>query len=221
MNHFTFSASLASVSAFFASLYFLFRPSKLDKIIAIYWFSIAFWAFTVGWQAWLLKQMSDYVWGWFLHLGCIIIPAIFFHSACILSGHNETKSVLIKVVYLISGIYIFLNTFTRFFTHQVSYRDLYAYPTPALLYPVYFVSFILMIMAGTFFLLFPKKNIGIGSKKWLYLFVLVHSLAYLGAMDNFFIMADIRIFPWYPYGLYPILLYALVGSFALTKVYQG
>lgn len=220
MNHFTFSACVASISTLIATIIFLARPSKLDKLTGIYWFSISFWAFTVGWQAWILKLIPDYIWGWFLHLGCVTIPALFFHFACAYSGHDKEKPHLIKGAYLITATYLLLNTFTKLFTYGTTYRDFYAYPTTQPVYPLYFITFILMIVVGTIFMVFPKRVMSPTAKKWLYVFIVVHSIAYTGGLDNFFIMADLRIPPLYPYGLYPILPYALIGSFALIKSNQ-
>ena len=64
----------------------------------------------------------------------------------------------------------------------------------------------------------PYRYIPIKLRYWLYVFILLHSLAYMGGMDNFLIMADIRLHPLYPYGLYAVVPYALIGAYIVPKV---
>ena len=54
--------------------------------------------------------------------------------------------------------------------------------------------------------------------KYLYLFLTVHILAYAGAMDNYLIMYDKLFVPLYPYGLYMIVPYVVLGSIAFLKL---
>lgn len=218
MNHFTFSAVLTCLFTLAAGVFFLSRPGKLNKLTAAYWLNIAFWASTVGWQEQILKSVPANIWGQFLHLGCVVIPAVFLNWASVFSGHYSKQKKFVMACYGVTAAYLTLNAFTSLFTHGTSFRDMYAYPTPSTVYPAYFLSFIFMIVTGTYFILFPKVKFKAESQKWVYVFLAVHGLAYTGAIDNFFIMADIRIFPLYPYGLYPILTYASIGSFALTRI---
>ncbi|HXV28380.1 MAG TPA: hypothetical protein VD913_05370, partial [bacterium] len=48
------------------------------------------------------------------------------------------------------------------------------------------------------------------------LVLISHCLAYLGALDNFLIMADIRIFPLYPFGLYLAVPYVTIVGIIFT-----
>ncbi len=196
------------------------QRDNIRKLYGFYWAVISFWSFTVGFQAHLLKFVPDGVWGWFLHLGCLFIPVIFLQFSVKFSGINrDLGKKMIVVSYLVTVLYLALNSFTPYFTKGTSYRDNYAYPTPSNFYIAYFVTFVFMILCGTWCLVHRyRKEQSFRNRKWVVLFILVHLFAYLGAMDNFFIMADIRIFPWYPFGLYPVFLYAIVGSFAFNKL---
>ena len=172
----------------------------------------------MGLQYQLLRLLPGHVWGWFLHLGCVFIPVLFFHVAVFYSKNSYEKILALKISYIVATIFIFLNTFTPFFTRGISYRDLYAYPTPAILYPLYFIFFVSLICWGTFLMFKRMKELSSDVRKWMKLFLLFNILAYIGGMDNFLIMADIRIFPLYPFGLYLVFPYAIIGSYAIVKV---
>lgn len=217
INHFIFSAFLAFVSTLTAALYFLFKKRTAARIFGLYWFSIAFWSLTVALQFQLRRWMPDYVWGWLLHLGCIFIPVLFFHFAICYSRHLEDELLALKVGYAIAASFIFLNTFTPFFTSGTAHRDAYVYPRPAFLYPLYFVFFVSLVLWGTILLAKPKRKFSPVSRKKLAVFIFLNALAYLGALDNFLIMADIRIFPLYPFGLYFVTPYATIGSYVISR----
>lgn len=171
----------------------------------------------MAFQFQLRRWMPDYVWGWFLHLGCVFIPVFFFHFATYYSRHLEDGLLPLKVSYGIAIAIIFLNTFTPFFTHGTAYRDSYAYPRPALLYPLYFLFFVSLVVWGTILLGRPRRKFSVVSQKRLVLFIFLNALAYLGALDNFLIMADIKIFPVYPFGLYFLTPYTTIGSYVISR----
>lgn len=217
MNHFIFSALLTFVSTLTAGIYFIFKEKSTAKIFGLYWLSIALWSGFVAFQFQFLRVMPNYVWGWCLHLGCVYIPVLFFHFAVYYSGHLEDELNVLKVSYVIATTFIFLNTFTHFFTYETAFRDSYAYPRPAILYPLYFVFFVSIVVWGTILLLRPKRKFSRASQTRLILFSVLSILAYLGGMDNFLIMADIRIFPLYPFGVYLLVPYATIGSYAISR----
>ena len=166
----------------------------------------------------LLKRMSGFVWGWFLHVGCIFVPIVFLHFTLHLTKQRKKLSWCLWLAYLAGITFILLNTFTDIFTGKTIYRDDYAYPKPEALYPLY-ITFFQLIGAGTLALLIQWGRALSGSAKPVfYLFLLVHVLAYIGSMDNYLIMYDLRIFLLYPYGLYLIIPYVLFGSYAIHKL---
>ena len=217
MNHFVFSAVLTNITATISGFYFLFKKRQTARIFGIYWLTIAFWSFTVAYQFQLLKVMPASVWGWFLHLGCIYIPVVFFHFALCYAGYIRDEVRALTVSYAIAALFLVINTFTPYFTRGTAYRDNYAYPTPAILYPLYFVFFVTLVIWGTILLFKPSRKLSVVSQRRLWLFLILNILAYLGAMDNFLIMADVRIFPVYPYGLYWVPPYAVIGSYVVSK----
>lgn len=219
MNHFVFSAFLVFLAASVAGSYFAFaKKNPGEQSFGFFWLSIAFWTFFVGAQSELLKWMSSFAWGWFLHTGCIFVPILFLHFTLRLTKQMERLSWCLKLAYLIGLIFVLLNTFTGLFTGETIYRDYYAYPKPAVLYPLY-IAFFQLAGAGTLILLLQwGQKLSRSTKVTFYLFLVVHVLAYIGSMDNYLIMYDLRIFPLYPYGLYLVLPYVVFGSFAIRKL---
>ena len=218
MNHFIISAFATFVATFFMSTFFVFSPVVKERLFGLYWTSIAFWSFTVAFQYQLLRYVPAQIWGWFLHLGCLFVPAIFLHFVVEYTGGRHNLRAVVKASYLLTVAYLLLNTFSNLFTLGTSYRDNYAYPTPRVLYPVYFVSFVMMVTYGTILLFRHGMNYSAKSRKWILVFLIIHCLAYLGAMDNFLIMADIRLFPLYPFGLYLVFPYALLGGYSIYRL---
>lgn len=219
MNHYTFSASVASVLSLLVCALALWRcpTSRLQRVFSVYWFSIAFWAFFVGWQSILIQKLSGFWWGWFLHLGCVFIPTLFLHFAFEYAAEAKGKRVVLGFAYGVSIAYLLLNISTTLFTVETAHRDAYAYPRPALLYPAYFITFVASIIYGTLLLFHAKRKMDDSEKAVLQTYLVGHVLGYTGGMDNFLIMADIRIFPLYPYGAYLIALYAATALYVLQK----
>lgn len=213
MNHFTLSASLFSITSLATALLaFFHRPgSQIHRIFAAYWFSIGFWSFTVGWQPVLIKEMSAFWWGWFLHMGCIFIPTLLLHFAFVYTRETRHRKALLGFMYIVSFIYLLLNTFTTLFTSGTAYRDAYAYPRPSTLYPLYFITFVVSVCYGTYLFIRAKTRRNPHRATGFRNYLIAHVLGYTGGMDNFAIMADIRIFPLYPYGLYLGVLYAITA----------
>ena len=216
MNHFVFSAALASLFSLITALiaWCYYPASRVSRILGTYWFSIAFWSFFVGSQPHSIKLFSPFWWGWFLHLGCTFIPVLLFHFVVLFTkSNNKTFRFSLVTSYVMTGVFNLLNLLTPTFTYGTEYRDWYAYPKPAIFYPIYFAFFIILVIWSTILLVRYVMEMfagGIFTNRFrLFLLLTAHVLAYMGGMDNFLIMADIRIPPLYPYGLYPILLYAL------------
>ncbi len=219
MNHFTFSACIASPICLAAAVAGLLRSprTKLNRTFAAHWFSIAFWAFFVGWQADLIQILGAFWWGWILHLGCVLIPTFFLHFAFEYSGETGRNRRILAAAYVVSVVYLALNLTTGLFTSGTAFRDAYAYPQPALLYPMYFATFVASIIYGTLLMIRAGYKAGGGTWQALLIYLVGHTLGYGGGMDNFLIMADIRIFPLYPYGVYLVAFYGAVAFYAVQR----
>ncbi len=218
MNHFTFSGICLFAAGLIVGLNFVFSPELKKRMYGIYWLVIGFWGFFVGFQFELLEVMPPFWWGWVLHLGCVMVPPVFLHFALVFS-ENPSRVKWMSIAYGLSGLYLALILFSNLFTSEIIYRDTLTYPKPSFLYPVYIVSFQVMALLGVIELWKYRERLSSSkARMWLYIFLATQVVAHIGAMDNYLIMYDIRIFPLYPYGLYAILPYALIGSAAIVKV---
>ena len=190
-------------------------------MFGFFWFVVAFWTCFVAFQFQMLKWMAGHYWGWFLHLGCVYVPVVFFHFTLLFSGRKSEHSKALKWAYLTATFFILLNTFTDLFTVETVYRDAYTYPRPAVLYPLYIIFFQVMGIWSIFLLFQFRKGLTASLKKALDAFLVVFLLAYLGSMDNYLIMYDVQLFPLYPFGLYLIVPFAIVGSRSVLKLQKS
>lgn len=220
MNHFTFSALLTSI--FSLGVCLLALTSKRDNIrvnrlLALYWLCLGSWSFVVGLQAVLLERLPDRLWGWMLHLGALFIAPTFFHFALVLAQRVTRHRGPLILVYGLSGAFLLLNSFTEIFTHGTAYRQGYAYPIPAFLYPVFFISFVAFVVWGTILIFRHAQTVHGAQRGPLFSYLAAHIFACVGGMDNFAIMWDITVFPLFPFGLYAVVLYALVSIYAIRR----
>ncbi len=223
MNHFTFSAALASIGAVLAAGYtwFLNPSRRVNQLFALYWFSIAFWAFFVGTQAHAIPVLSGFWWGWLLHLGCTFIPVLLFHSVIVFINSKDPRlRTALGASYVITILFNLLNLWPGLFTGQTIYRDAYAYPKPVLFFPLYFVLFVALVVWSTLLLIRQLPLLSSRGKNLLKIILVTHVLAYLGGLDNFLIMVDVRLPGLYPYGLYVIPFYALVTSYGARSLFR-
>lgn len=218
MNHFLFSAVLIFLLALPVSFYFISKPGA-RRYFGFFWFAVAFWTFFVGFQFPIIERISAGTWGWWLHIGCISVPIVFYHFSLIWTGNP--KRSLLRVGYGLFLAFVLLNTLTDLFTGKSEFRIFYHYPKPSILYPLYILYFQVYGILATWQIFELRKQIFASGRKLLYLFLGVHLLAWVGAMDNYLIMYDKLIFPLYPYGLYLIFAYLLVGSWAFSKIHAS
>jgi hypothetical protein len=223
MNHFVFSAVVVFFSTLVSGVYFFYKTSRAERVFGFFWLATAFWTLTVGFQHEWLSFLPDQIWGWFLHVGCISVPIVFFNFSVEYAASIEKKpdvraKAFVVIGYLIAFAFVLLNTFTPWFTHTTVHNALYAYPKPAVLYPIYILFFQVFGIWATLILFRLRKAVPPAARKLLFIYLIVHLLAYAGSMDNYLIMYEIRIFPLYPYGLYLVAPYAVIGSLMIARI---
>jgi len=159
------------------------------------------------------------VWyGRLLHLGCTFIPVLFFHFTVMLSGVYEHEKAKLIAAYAIALAYNLLNLFPGIFTREIVYRLGYAYPRPmGLVYFSYFLFFVTLVLYGLWKLRKTLPHLSKDEARGFHLIIVATSLGYLGGMNNFLIMIDVQLFPLFPFGLYLVVLYAVIASYAINK----
>jgi len=141
----------------------------------------------------------------------------FLHFSVEYTGTGKQNRKILIAFYGMTLSYIVLNTLTGIFTSGTSFRDAYAYPTPAFLYPVYFATFVASVIYGAVLMLRSGKSMERNRKNALWIYLVAHILGYSGGMNYFLIMFDMRFFPLHPYGGYFIALYAAVSLVLLQQ----
>ncbi|MBD3245408.1 MAG: hypothetical protein GF333_00150, partial [Candidatus Omnitrophica bacterium] len=218
MNHFVFSASVTTVTTFLLGVYVLFSyfptKKKLYLIYSFYSLSISFWAFFVSFFNADFRDPS-LIFGRLLHLGAILIPILFVHF--VLEFLELRKKVLLFVIYAFGGVFIYLVFFTKLLITGVTRRSVYSYPSAGPLYLPFFIFFVSLIVIGIL-LLFIHMRRARGNRKNQIKYLLFGSiLGYSGGLKNFLVVADIEIFPIYPYGTYAIPVYVFIVAYAILR----
>jgi len=216
MNHFTFSALLTSITTFLLGFFVLFRgrwEKRLYQTFALYCFSISLWSFCVT-KFTPNFQDPTALWGKFLHLGAILIPAFFVHFVLEFLGERNKKILI--VTYLLATVFLIFNFFTNLFIKGTVNKPAYSYPNPTGVYPLYFIFFVLCVIYGLY-KLFIASLVTSGIKRNQIRYLLWSSvLGYLGGLKNFMILIDLEVFPIYPYGTYAIPFYTMVVVYAIV-----
>ncbi|MBI4368028.1 MAG: hypothetical protein HY588_01395 [Candidatus Omnitrophica bacterium] len=220
MNPFILSAFWSFIFTAVAGFCFVLkRQTKSELFFGLFWLVVAYWTFLLAFQFELMDQwISGFLWGWLLHAGCIFVPVLFFHFTIYLIGERAKFQSALVAAYLTGGVFLLLIAFSNLFTGEIIRHSDLAYPKPSVLYPAYILFFQVVGIFATWLIFQWRKAIKPESRKWLHLFLSVHIIAYLGVMDNYMFMYEVRIFPFFPYGLYGILPYAVVGSYAFSRL---
>jgi len=216
-NHFTFSALLTSITTFLLAVFVLLNNrwrQKLYSIFALYSLSISLWSFCVSRFGSDFKDY-DLIWGRLLHIGAILIPILFVHFVHIFLDYKNKR--LLQIIYCCGFLFIFLNLFDHALIKGITNKVHYSFPTPGVIYPLFFLFFAINILYGIY-KLFKDFLIARGAKRNQIKYLLFSSIfGYLGGLKNFLIIVGWEVFPIYPYGSYAIALYVAVVAYAIYR----
>jgi len=85
------------------------------------------------------------------------------------------------------------------------------------LYPFFMLYFVALIVYGTFLIFRSLLQSEEVRRTQLMYFLIATMLGYVGGLDNFLIMYDIKLFPLFPYGTYAIAIYVILAAFIIFK----
>jgi hypothetical protein len=136
----------------------------------------------------------------------------------VLASQYERHKWKLLVAYTIATAYNFFNLYPGIFTSEIVYRSGYAYPKPVgLLYFSYFLFFVGLVAWGLITLWRTCSYLPREAARWLRVYAVLTLMGYLGGMNNFLIMIDLRLFPLFPYGLYMVVLYTVISAYVLSR----
>lgn len=220
LNHFTFSALLTSVTTFILGTFVLFKSlgkkKLLFRIFALYTFSISTWSLSASF---FNPSFSDHnlLTGRLLHVGAIFIPILYLHFSLLFLDIYEQKKILVKTDYIIGLIFLYLDLFTNLLIKGVTHKTTYSFPTPSILYPIFFLFFFSNVTYALLkFYSEYKKCSGDKRNQIKYLFW-GSLVGYTGGLNHFLITANIELFPLHPFGAYAISVYVAIATYAIVK----
>ena len=146
------------------------------------------------------------------YVGAIFVPSTFFHFVSSLSRLGKSK--LIIFFYGVSFAFLFL-VFTSLFIRDV--KPILSFPfygVPGTIYPVYAISFIVIIVYSHYILIkLFKKSEGQTRNQIRYL-LFSTIIGFLGGVSTFLPNFNIEVFP---FGFYLISGYVVIISYAIAK----
>ncbi len=194
------------------------KKSEVHQTFALYTIAIAFWSFCVYKHGSANTIDEAELWGHMLHIGSISIPLLFYRFVLIYFGYEGVVKRII--LYLACTLWLFFQSinFTDLFVPGVRLAPPLRYLVIA--GPVYhfFVMYFVMLTLYSIYLIYKSYITSEGIRRRQLRFFLMSSIfGYIGGVDNFIIMYDIKIFPLFPYGTYAIAIYVFVATFIIFR----
>lgn len=219
MNHFILSATITAVATFLLGTFVFFKKrTSLGQTFFWYSFAIAFWSSFVAFHTSTLAKEISLLFGRLLHVGAIFIPILFFHFTLVLTDQFQKWKKYLILSYSVGGIFLFLNQFTKLLINGTTYTDEYSYPTPGILYPLFFLFFVSLVVISLLHLYSKQRGATLYHEKRRMSLLLYSSVfGYLGGMNNFLITVNIRAPILYPYGEYAVTIYVGIMAYAILR----
>ncbi|MFA6217126.1 MAG: ATP-binding protein [Candidatus Omnitrophota bacterium] len=222
MNNFAISTLLTSLTTLFLALFvFIKNPkAKLNRIFALYSFSISIWSFFVSIHGFTRNQETSIFAAHALHIGAAFIPVTFVHFVLVFLNDMITplKKWLLRLMYFIACVSVAAG-FTSLFVKNVTPRHNVLYlMTPGgiwyHLFVFYFAACVAYGLLRLFLEYIHSKGLRHNQMKYLFWSSL---FGFIGGVNNFLIIYDLDIFPLNPYGTYAVPVYVCVATYAIIK----
>ncbi len=220
MEHVTASALVTSISTFFLACFIISRDfkNKLYAVFALYSLSISLWSFFLFINIYVKNYKVSLFAAHLLHVPATFIPILFVHYVNIFLGDNSKKfhAKWIVCSYIV-GIIITPLTMTNLIVNEVAPKFGLRHYTVAgsNLYYFYVAFWITNAVYGLLRLGSAyTKSEGARRNQLRYLFY-GSLIGYAGGSDNFLLVYNYAILPFFPYGDYAIPLYVFSTTYAI------
>ncbi len=211
--------SLASLLAWVTALTFGIityshnTKNIINKVFLFLSLSMTIWVSGCFLESTFTNPSINWYFDIYLYTGAAFAPTLFFHS--ILTIINK-KSIFLKIGYVSSVIFVFINFFFRNLyiptvTHRLSFRFI---ATPGILWYVYIFFFISITFYGLYLLYretFTSKSIEINKLKYL---TLAYTTVIIAA--GFYLLLVFNI-ETPPIDNLLVIIYSLIFAYAITK----
>lgn len=221
MNQFTLSTLITCICTLGLGIFVLHRDinSKLYRFFGLYSLSIAVWSLFLFINTSTNSKIISLFCARALHIGAIFIPIFCLHFYLIFLSkvHGINKKIL-KLAYTLGFIFLSFNFFSPLFVKDVVPKHgLNYYMVAGNIYFTYF-TFFLIFTTYSLYLLFNAYSQSMGIKRAQLKYLFWSSVGgYVGGVDNFLLIWDIKIFPLFPYGNYAIAIYVFIVTYAIVK----
>ena len=215
---FALSGLINGIFALSFGLFVIYKNWR-DKINQLFFFmtiAIALWSFSY-WQ-WLLDDegAAALFWTRLLSIGSTFIPVFYFHWVAIFLGIDKEKKLLIRLIYLISCIFL-LFSFSELFIKSVSPKLSFPFwPNPGALYHFYLAFVYFELVVYSIFLLIKAYPLSVNKEKRGQIFyaALGAFFGFGGGVTNFFLWYNI---PIPPYGNFLVFLFPFFFGYSIIR----
>jgi len=149
LNLFAVSSLLTATVSLCSGLFVYGKNRKrfLNKIFALFMFSIAVWSFGLANLAVSPNELKGLFWDRFLYFGSLFIPSLFFHFILTFLGLQKERKKLLIVAYIFSFLFLLLNFTPLFRVAMISAPALHFnyLPKPGLVYPIFPLTFLFYV----------------------------------------------------------------------------
>lgn len=196
-------------------VFFKDKRNIVKQTVGLITLSTAVWGF--GYWFWLTSSEHSVAlfWSRVLSVGSTLIPLFYFHWIMALLGLHKKKERLIRLFYILTGIFIMLG-FTQYFIKDVEPRSVFPFwPVPGLAYHFYlFFSYAVMVVyTGVNIIRSYRSSFGYKKEQLKYI-IIASVLGFGGGATNFFLWYKI---PILPYGTALVFLYPILFTYAVVK----
>lgn len=219
MDHYTYSFLFAAVSIFLLACFVITRNphSRIFRLFAFYSFAASLWSALSFFYASAELEGTSLFFAHVLHIPANFIPVLFNHFLNVfLNEETRFNKRLVKVSYAIAVLLIPV-TMTEWMVTAVEPKYGLRYLlVPGPFHPYYFLFFMALALYGIWRLFRAYLESHGPAKSQLQLLFFGTVVGYLGGVDNFLIIYDVKLFPLFPYGTYGIVFYSFVTAYAIV-----
>lgn len=216
MDHNVVSSILTFVTTLFLSIlvYFKNRKSPLNKIYALYSFSIAVWSFGFLKMITASNAEEGLFWASRLHFGAIFIPMLYIHVAYTLLNITHQNKKILFIGYTICFILLAICPTSLFVSHAPAKPGFKYFVGPGIFYHFFTIFFFTCVIYSQY-KLFKGYRSSSGQKRNQIKYVFIaYLIGYTGGAVAFAPLFNI----WTPtWGLYPIPICMLIITYAIIR----
>ncbi len=197
MSFFAISGLLNGIAAIGLALLVYYRAPQNPShwTYGLFGLTTAIWSF--GYFFWQIAETKELalLWTRLLMAGAIFIPVTYLHHIFALRNDHFEKWNILKVNYILGGVFLFSNLTPSFIADVAPNRFFLFWPVPGMLFHVFLVWWVGIVIYGHYFL-WDAYSKGIGVRRQQYLYLIVATLVgSIGGATNFPL--------WYGYEVLP------------------